>query len=98
MNTSVRPEAATDVRTAGEVLRTPPTYPIPLVERDGAHLVLYEVQESGERREVYDIPVSGVQDAQGVAFWMRQLAQKQWVTRKHLYVLSCAIHALHGGG
>jgi hypothetical protein len=86
------------LRTIGEILATPPTYPIPVVERDGPHLVIYEVQESGEKWEVYDIPVAGVQDAKGVAFWMRQMAQKQWITTKHLYLLAVAIHALHEAG
>jgi len=86
------------LRHISEIMRTPPTYPIPVVERDAAHLVIYDVQQDGSKREMYDVPVSGVQDAKGVAFWFRQLALKTWVTQKHLHSLACAIHKLHEAG
>src|ERR1700754_3047169 len=68
MNAKTRPTRIQGVRTIDEILATPPIYPIPLVERDGAHIVFYEVDEHGSKNEVYDIPVSGVQDDKEVAF------------------------------
>lgn len=98
MSAQIKTMSEEGLRPLGEILATPPNYPIPAVERDGLHFVFYDVYEDGSRRERYDIPVSGLQTAQGVAFWMRQIAQKQWITTKHLYLLAVAIHALHEAG
>lgn len=95
---TARPDASTfrdGPRHISEIMARPPVYPIPRVERVGDYLVIYDLQEDGSKREMYDIPVKGVSDAQGVAFWMRQLAQKTWITTQHLYRLACAIHAIH---
>lgn len=63
----------------------------PLICRDGEHLVLFDRYEDGTERERYDVPVVDLQRSAGVAFWVRQLAPKTWVTKEHLELLAQAV-------
>lgn len=69
----------------------------PIIVRDGDYLVLIDRLPSGEQRETYDVPVKDMRTAGGVAFWVRQLAPKTWVTKKHLELLAQAAIDLNPG-
>ena len=63
----------------------------PLIVRDGDFIVLIDRLEDGTEHERYDVPVDQLSTAAGTAFWMRQLAPKNWVTKKHLELLAQAV-------
>lgn len=69
----------------------------PIIVRDGDYLVLIDRLPDGQQRETYDVPVKDMRTAGGVAFWVRQLAPKTWVTKKHLELLAQAAIDLNPG-
>lgn len=86
---------ANGFRTSASIAATRPTFSMASVERDGDHILLYALHENGTKDELYDLPISGIQTAEGVAFWVRHFAPKTWMTTNFLYLLACQIHALH---
>lgn len=63
----------------------------PIIVKDGGSLVLIDRREDGAERERYDIPVDQLTTASGVAFWIRQIAPKSWVSKKHIELLAQSV-------
>jgi hypothetical protein len=69
----------------------------PVVDIDGDDVVMYDRGDDGSVIERYYIATSDLRTASRVAFWMRQLAPKTWVTTRHLELLASTVYRLNGG-
>jgi hypothetical protein len=69
----------------------------PVVDIDGADVVIYDRRDDGSVIERYYIATSDLRTASRVAFWVRQLAPKTWVTTRHLELLASTVYRLNGG-
>jgi len=50
---------------------------------DGA-IEVYDLNQDGTVHYVYPIPLADLRGGLGTAFWVRQLADKTWITKDHL--------------
>lgn len=95
-SSGLRPASAVYVEWA-QLVEREQRYPLITFEPKTTHIVIYDRFEDGTVQERYDIPISELREAKGVAFWLRQLAQKTWITTRHLELFAQEVYALNGG-
>jgi hypothetical protein len=69
----------------------------PIIRVEGQFVVLYDRMPDGTEHDRYDVPVNELRSPKGVAFWVRQLAPKTWVTKRHLQLFAQTVLNINGG-
>lgn len=72
-------------------MRHAAAFPLITLETDTNHVVIFDRAPNGEPREKYYIPAHELTTIEGIAFWMRQLAPKNWITTRHFELLASLI-------
>jgi hypothetical protein len=62
-----------------------------MVSVEGDSIVLYDRFPDGDVRERYDIDIASLDGGRRMAFWVRQLAPKHWVSKRHLEMFASTV-------
>lgn len=70
-------------------------YPVVTVEKGS--IFLFDRSEDGSVQGSYEIELRDLRTPARVAFWVRQIAPKTWVTKRHLELFAQIVFQANGG-